>query len=107
MTAPTLESSATKCVSKGGVRASLQTLFSVGTLAGLTDGQLLERFTRGPNETLEAAFTALVEQHGPMVMGVRRAVLCNQHDVDDACQATFLILVRRASFIRRRDTVRS
>ena len=54
-------------------RRSLQTLFSAGTLCGLTDGQLLERFLRGRGDAeAEAAFTALVERHGPMVLRVCR-----------------------------------
>ena len=57
-----------------GLGEPLQTLFGVGSLAGLTDGQLLERFVEGRGEAAEAAFTALVERHGPMVLGVCRAV---------------------------------
>ncbi len=93
----------------GGVGESLQTLFRVGTLSGLTDGQLLEQFARGRGDAAaaEAAFTVLVERHGPMVLGVCRAVLGNRHDAEDACQATFLVLAQRAGLIRRRDSVAS
>ena len=93
----------------GGVRESLQTLFGVGTLSGLTDGQLLERFARGRGGAAEseAAFTMLVQRHGPMVLGVCRAVLGNRHDAEDACQATFLVLAQRAGLIRRSDSVAS
>ena len=91
------------------VGESLRTLFSVGTLSGLTDGQLLERFAQGrvgmPDS--EAAFTVLVERHGPMVLGVCRTVLGDRHDAEDACQATFLVLAQRAGLIRRRDSVAS
>ena len=87
---------------------SLRTLFAVGSLCGLTDGQLLERFLRGRGDAdAEAAFTALVERHGPMVLGVCRAVLGDRHDAEDACQAAFLVLVRRAGTIRRGDSVAS
>ena len=55
----------------------------------------------------EAAFTALVERHGPMVLGVCRAVLGDRHDAEDACQATFLVLAQRAGLIRRGDSVAS
>ena len=93
----------------GNIGASLRTIFSVGTLSGLTDGQLLERFAQGQGgmPESEAAFTALVERHGPMVLGVCRAVLGDRHDAEDACQATFLVLAQRAGLIRRRDSVAS
>ena len=80
--------------SPGNIGASLQTIFSIGTLSGLTDGQLLERFAQrqGGMPESEAAFTALVERHGPMVLGVCRAILRDRHDAEDACQATFLVL---------------
>ena len=93
----------------GGVGESLQTLFKVGTLSGLTDGQLLERFARARRDAAgsEAAFTALVERHGPRVLGVCRAILGNRHDAEDACQATFLVLAQRAGLIRRSDSVAS
>src|SRR5579883_2344481 len=91
---------------------SLRTLFGAGTLAGLTDGQLLERFRcgrggAGEAPEAEAAFAALVERHGPMVLNVCRAVLGDRHDAEDACQAAFLVLARRAESIRRGDSVAS
>ncbi len=87
---------------------SMRTLFAVGSLCGLTDGQLLERFLRGRGDAeAEAAFTALVERHGPMVLAVCRAVLGDRHDAEDACQAAFLVLARRAGTIRRGDSVAS
>jgi RNA polymerase sigma factor (sigma-70 family) len=74
----------------------LLTLFELGPLGGLTDGQLLEQFTTRPPGAAEAAFEALVERHGPMVLRVCRGVLADSHDVQDAFQATFLVLVRKA-----------
>src|SRR5271155_1024829 len=90
----------------GNISASLRTIFSVGTLSGLTDGQLLERFAQGQGgmPESEAAFTALVERHGSMVFGVCRAVLGDRHDAEGACQATFLVLAHRAGHVRRRDS---
>ena len=62
----------------------------------MTDGQLLERFRTRDGEVAELAFAALLERHGPMVLRVCRRVLNDPHDAQDAFQATFLVLVRRA-----------
>ena len=83
----------------------LNTLFSVGMIGGLTDAQLLERFTSHRDETAELAFRALVERHGPMVLRVCRAVLRDADDADDAFQATFLVLVRRAGLLWVHDSL--
>jgi RNA polymerase sigma factor (sigma-70 family) len=67
-----------------------------------TDGQLLAAFrdARDPD-----AFTALVYRHGPRVLGVCRRITGHDHDADDACQAVFLVLARRAADIRPPDAV--
>src|SRR5262245_46448824 len=69
-----------------------------------TDAQLLERFIHRHEE---AAFAALVQRYGPMVLGVCRRMLGNPHDAEDAFQATFLILVRKAPLVRRPEAVGS
>jgi len=66
----------------------------------MTDAQLLNAFVLRRDET---AFESIVRRHGPMVMGVCGRVLRNQHDAEDAFQATFLILVRKARSIVPRD----
>ncbi len=77
------------------VRDEIRRLFGEGTVAGLSDGQLLERFAvRGDGD----AFAAIVARHGTMVLSVCRSVLGprDEADAEDAFQATFLVLVRRA-----------
>ena len=86
--------------------ADLHTLFAGGTAVGLTDAQLLDRYLARRTEAAEAdraaeaAFAALVARHGPMVLGVCRRRLVDPSDVDDAFQATFLVLARRAEVVR-------
>ena len=89
----------------GAVLRQLRTLFNVGTVRELTDGQLLERFATDRGESAELAFAVLVERHGPMVLRVCRGVLNDPHDTQDAFQATFLVLVRKARALWVRDSL--
>jgi RNA polymerase sigma factor (sigma-70 family) len=68
--------------------------------AGLSDGQLLALYVESQDQ---AVFEAIVRRHGPMVMGVCRCALANRHDAEDAFQATFLVLFRKASTIAARE----
>jgi RNA polymerase sigma factor (sigma-70 family) len=69
---------------------------------GLSDRQLLDRFTRDRDE---AAFTELVRRHGPMVLSACRRVLRHEQDAEDTFQASFLVLARKAGSVRQRDSV--
>ncbi len=94
-----------KTTKEGAVRRQLSTLFNIGATRELTDGQLLERFSTGPSEVAELAFEALVERHGAMVLRVCRAQLADHHDTQDAFQATFLILIKKARALWIRDSL--
>src|SRR4051812_34185704 len=88
-----------------GALRDIRTLFGEGTAGALTDGQLLERFASRDGASAEAAFTILLERHGPMVWGVCRRLLADRHAAADAFQATFLVLVRRAKAVRVDDSL--
>jgi RNA polymerase sigma factor (sigma-70 family) len=70
----------------------------------MTDGDLLERFVNGRDET---AFESLVRRHGSMVLSLCRRALGDDHEAEDAFQATFLVLVRNARTIRKRESLAS
>src|SRR4051794_13149717 len=84
-----------------------RTLFAAGTTTGLTDAQLLERgvAASAAARTAEAAFEALGARHGPMILGVCRRALDDPRDVEDAFQATFLVLVQKAGTVHVDDSV--
>ena len=87
------------------LQRQLHSLFNLGAIRELTDGQLLERFATDSGEAAELAFAALIERHGAMVLCVCLAQLRNTHDAHDAFQATFLVLIRRARSLWIHDSL--
>src|SRR5579871_6123792 len=69
-----------------------------------TDGQLLERFVADRDP---AAFEGLVQRHGSLVLGLCRRILRDAHTTEDAFQATFVVLARKAASIRKRESISS
>ena len=86
----------------GAALRQINRLFAEGIVAGLSDAQLLQRFLIQRDAE---AFEALVGRHGPMVLSVCRGILRDPHDVEDAFQATFLVLVKKGGTIRGRDAL--
>ena len=68
-----------------------------------SDEQLIDQFLTAQKEDSESAFETLVKRHGPMVLGVCRHVLRRDQDAEDAFQATFLVLARKAGTIHNRE----
>jgi len=88
----------------GTVLQQLRWLFCAEQNTGLSDSELLERFLQQGDEM---AFAGLVKRHGRLVLGVCRRVLHHVQDAEDVFQATFVILARKATSIRRREAIGS
>ena len=86
----------------GVILRHLRTFVAMENPGGLTDRQLLEQFA---TRREEAAFETLVRRHASLVLGVCRRVLHNEHDAEDAFQATFLVLARKAQEVGRQGSV--
>jgi RNA polymerase sigma factor (sigma-70 family) len=82
---------------RGVTLGQINLLLEGGTVTGFSDAELLERFV---SEHDSAAFEALVVRHGPMVLSACRGILKDPNDVEDAFQATFLILVKKSGTLR-------
>jgi len=74
----------------------LATLFGAGSAGGLPDDELIRRYREGDRAGSERSFAAIVDRHGGTVLGACRRVTGDAHLADDAFQATFLVLARRA-----------
>jgi RNA polymerase sigma factor (sigma-70 family) len=85
----------------------IERLWNLGTVGGTTDAELLARFAAQPQVDAELAFEALMQRHGPMVFRVCRDVLNDEHAAEDAFQATFLVLARKARFLGVKDSLGS
>ena len=87
---------------QGAALRQIHHLFSEGSVAGLSDAQLLDRFLARRDGV---AFAALVERHGPVVLATCRSILRDPDAAEDAFQATFLVLVKKAGSIRDREAL--
>jgi RNA polymerase sigma factor (sigma-70 family) len=86
----------------GGALRQIKRLFAEGVASGLTDAQLLDRFIEHRDN---GAFEAILTRHGPMVLSVCRGILRDPNDAEDAFQATFLVMVKKARTIRGRHAL--
>src|SRR5262249_49821792 len=94
------EANTVASVRSGTILRHFRTLLTDGSVAGMSDAELLERFVTRQGEIAEVAFEAIVARHAPMVWGVCRHLLGNRHDAEDAFQSTFLVLASKAGWIR-------
>lgn len=89
------------------LRNQLHVLAGIGVVGDLPDSRLLGLVLGGHDVKSKAAFTALMQRHGPMVLGICRHVLGDTQDAEDAFQATFLVLARKAGSVRKADSLAS
>jgi RNA polymerase sigma factor (sigma-70 family) len=89
---------------RGGVARQLQSLLDAGAIGSMNDGELLGRFLRR-DSSAEPAFAALVDRHGRRVLRVCLDILGDSHEAQDAAQATFFILARKAAAIREPEAL--
>ena len=82
----------------GSFIRDVRVLMAVRGAGASSDAELLHRYAAQRND---AAFAALVERHGPMVLAICRRILRHAQDAEDAFQATFLVLARKAGAIRK------
>src|SRR5262245_55739267 len=87
-------------MTENGMGSLVRRLCDAAFAQEASDAQLLTRFV---NQRDEAALDAIVRRHAPMVWSLCQRVLRNPHDAEDAFQATFLVLLRKADTIRPRD----
>jgi RNA polymerase sigma factor (sigma-70 family) len=95
-------------MARGSARDALRhltTLCRSGVLGNLNDEELLERFIELSDDSAEEAFATLVRRHSPMVLGVCNRILRDSHEAEDAFQATFLVLARKATAVVPREKV--
>ena len=85
----------------GAAAQQIEDLFTRGTMTALADDDLVDLFISG-QERSDAAFRTLINRHGPMVLGICRRILADEHAAEDAFQATFLVLVKKARSLRDR-----
>ena len=84
---------------------SFHALFCDGSMIGWSDADLVRGFTNNRGESSDSAFAALVARHGPMVLAVCRRILRDEHAAEDAFQAVFLLLARRAHSVSVDDSL--
>jgi RNA polymerase sigma factor (sigma-70 family) len=87
------------------VDQAIRTLWTIGTSGALDDRTLLSRYARHQGDVSGEAFRVLVVRHGPMVLRVCRRILGSHQDAEDAAQAVFLVLARKATSIRVEGSV--